>query len=54
MVSSPEVHEERPAWFVGAIYYEGPLAGDQTSRFMKHGMWEHGFTDWRLDLVNEI
>ena len=54
MVSSTEVHEERPVWFVAATFFEGPLAGDQTPRFLERGIWEHGFTDRRLDLVKEI
>ena len=54
MVSSPESGEARPVWFVGASYWEGPLAGDQTPRFLEQGIWEHGFADQHLDLVNEI
>ena len=54
MVSSPNGDDARPVWFVGASYWEGPLAGDQTPRFLEHGVWEHGFADQHLDLVNEI
>ena len=53
MTSSLDYDEGRPAWFVGASYWEGPLAGDQTPRFLEDGIWEHGF-DRYLDLVNEI
>ena len=43
MVSSPEVHEERPAWFVGA--YSSSTDEHHTPRFIDEGIWENGYTD---------
>ena len=52
MASSPEVHEDRPAWFVGA--YSTSSGEDHTPRFIREGIWENGYTDQFLDLVRDI
>jgi len=41
----------RPYWFVGAAY-DG--TDDQTSRFLREGIWENGYRDKYLDLVKSI
>jgi 5-methylcytosine-specific restriction protein B len=38
-------------WFVGASYGE---KGDQTERFLSEGIWENGYTDRYLDLVQAM
>lgn len=38
-------------WFVGASYGE---KGDQTERFLADGIWENGYTDRYLDLVQAM
>ena len=40
-----------PYWFVGA-FYDG--TNDQTSRFLKEGIWENGYDDKYHDLVREM
>lgn len=38
------------AWFVGAL----PLGKDQTEYFVKEGIWENGYDDKYIELVNSI
>ena len=52
MATSPDGVRVRPAWFVGAWF--GPEEGDQTPRFLKEGIWENGYTDQYIDLINSI
>ena len=52
MVSSPDGDDARPAWFVGA--YSSSTGEHHTPRFIQEGIWENGYTDRYLDLVNEI
>ena len=42
----------RPAWFVGASFAGGTT--DQTDRFIREGVWEHGFKDRYLEDVKSI
>ena len=42
----------RPAWFVGAAFAGGTK--DQTDRFIREGVWEHGFKDRYLENVKSI
>lgn len=51
MVSDSETYEMRPAWFVGASYGR---TDDQTSRFLREGIWENGYHDRYLDDVKSI
>ena len=44
-------NSERPFWFVGASYGG---TDDQTERFLEEGIWENGWEDRHLDLVNSI
>ncbi len=44
-------NSERPVWFVGAFYQD---EGDQSERFLAEGIWENGWEDRHLDLVNSI
>lgn len=41
----------RRSWFVGASDSEN---GDQTPRFLEESIWENGYTDKYIDLVNSI
>ena len=43
--------DDRPAWFVGASYGR---TEDQTSRFLREGIWENGYHDRYLDDVRSI
>ena len=40
MAPNPDRAEERPARFMGAAFGGG--TGDQTDRFIREGVWEHG------------
>ncbi|MYF26366.1 MAG: AAA family ATPase, partial [Acidimicrobiia bacterium] len=51
MAPSLETTEERPAWFVGAAFGG---ADDQTGRFVREGVWEHGFEDRWIEEVQSI
>src|SRR5687768_3870653 len=51
MNSVIEPGEERPNWFVGASYEK---TGDQTPRFLKEGIWEHGSQDKYLEVVRAM
>ena len=42
----------RPAWFVGAAFKGGTK--DQTDRFIREGVWEHGFEDRYHEVVKSI
>lgn len=42
--------EERPCWFVGATYGRH----DQTERFLREGIWEHGFGEDRKDVRRQV
>ena len=42
---------ESPCWFVGAMYGGSE---DQTKRFLEEGIWENGYKDKYLDIVNSI
>ena len=52
--AAPEPADDRPCWFVGASFGEG--TGDQTDRFVREGIWEHGGakSDLFLDQVKSI
>ena len=52
MVPGPDTAGARPAWFVGAAFGGG--AHDQTDRFIREGVWEHGFPDRYLEDVKSI
>ena len=43
--------EKRPCWFVGASYGG---TNDQTERFLRDGIWEHGFGDDREDVRRQV
>ena len=51
MVSGSENHEIRPVWLVGASY--GRI-DDQTSRFLREGIWENGYHDRYIDEVKSV
>jgi len=42
--------ESRPCWFVGAMFGDD----DQTTRFLKEGIWENGYEDKYHNLVNTM
>ena len=48
--AAPEPAEDRPCWFVGAIFGNE----DQTDRFLRDGVWENGYDDRYLDGVKSI
>ena len=52
--AAPEPADDRPCWFVGASFGEG--TEDQTDRFVREGIWEHGGvkSDLFLDQVKSI
>lgn len=50
MTSTSEGSGARSYWLVGAMYD----SEDQTSRFIKDGIWENGYEDRYLDLVKAI
>ena len=52
MVPDPDTAGARPAWFVGAAFEGG--AHDQTDRFIREGVWEHGFQDRYIEKVKSI
>ena len=43
--------EDRPCWFVGASYGG---TNDQTERFLRDGIWEHGFGEDREDIRRQV
>ena len=43
---------ERPAWFVGAAFGGG--TDDKADRFIREGVWEHGFPDRWIEEVKSI
>lgn len=51
MAPDLETAEERPAWFVGAAFGG---TSDQTDRFIREGVWEHGFEDRWIEDVQSI
>ena len=52
--AADESVDQRPCWFVGASFGEG--TEDQTARFIREGIWEHGGekADQFLDQVKSI
>ena len=52
MAADPDTDEARPAWFVGAAFGGGTK--DQTGRFVREGVWEHGFRDRWIEEVKSI
>lgn len=52
MAASFDTSGERPAWFVGAAFAGG--TNDQTDRFIREGVWEHGFEDRWIEDVQSI
>ena len=52
MAPDPDTAEERPAWFVGAAFGGG--TNDQTDRFIREGVWEHGFQDRWIEEIRSI
>ena len=52
MVPVPDTAGARPAWFVGASFEGG--AHDQAARFIREGIWEHGFQDRNIEKVKSI
>ena len=53
MVSPANNSNARPAWFVGARTRWGGT-DDQTERYLRQGIWENGYEDRFLDLVDEV
>ena len=51
MVQSFTTVEQRPVWFVGALYYG---RDDQTPRFLAEGCWENGYSDRYIEDVKSI
>ena len=51
-MNSKNGEANRPCWFVGAAYSSG--TEDQTSRFIKEGIWENGWPDKHLDTVKSV
>ncbi|SMP39834.1 5-methylcytosine-specific restriction enzyme B [Desulfonatronum zhilinae] len=51
MSSKPEGAGARACWFVGASYGR---TEDQTSRFLREGIWENGYQDKYLETVKSI
>ena len=51
MAPDPDAAETRPAWFVGAAFGG---TDNQGERFIREGVWEHGFPDRYLDDVKSI
>ena len=51
MVQSLTTVEQRPVWFVGALY-DGQY--DQTPRFLAEGCWENGHSDRYIEDVKSI
>ncbi len=52
MAPDPDTAGPRPAWFVGAAFAGG--TEDRTDRFIREGVWEHGFKDRYLEDVKSI
>ena len=52
MAPGPDTAGARPAWFVGAAFEGGAL--DQTDRFIREGVWEHGFQDHYIEDTKSI
>ena len=52
MAADSDSAEARPAWFVGAAFGGG--TNDQVDRFMREGVWEHGFQDRWIEDVKSI
>ena len=51
MVSNPEASEPRPVWLVGASYRR---TEDQTSRFLRQGIWQNGYHDRYVEDVKSV
>ena len=51
MISDSENPEKRPAWLVGASFGR---TDDQTSRFLREGIWENGYHDRYIDDVKSV
>lgn len=51
MTTQLEGAGKRPCWFVGAAFGG---TDDQCERFFEEGIWENGYQDKHLDLVNSI
>ncbi len=51
-INSKSGEGNRPCWFVGASFSGG--TEDQTSRFIKEGIWENGWTDKHIDIVRSV
>ncbi len=52
MAPGPDTAGERPAWFVGAAFGGG--TDDKADRFIREGVWEHGFRDRWIEEVKSI
>ena len=52
IMNSKNSETNRPCWFVGAAYSSG--TEDQTSRFIKEGIWENGWPDKHIDTVKSV
>ena len=52
MAPDPDTAAARPAWFVGASFGGG--AHDRTDRFIREGVWEHGFQDRWIEEIKSI
>ena len=51
VISDSQNPEIRPAWLVGASFGR---TNDQTSRFLRDGMWENGYEDRYLEEVRSV
>ena len=52
MAADSDTAGARPAWFVGAAFRGG--TNDQTDRFIREGVWEHGFQDRWIEEIRSI
>ncbi len=51
----PKQENQKIAYYVlGAAWYGNDEAPDQTERFIQNGIWENGYTDKFLDVVNGV
>lgn len=51
----PKQENQKIAYYVlGAAWYGNDEAPDQTERFIQNGIWENGYTDKFLDIVNGV
>ena len=55
MVSLAAKSDPRPAWFVGAAYFDDDgTYEDQSARFLSEGIWENGYFDRYLEDVKSV